>query len=130
MKKFKEYAIVYCVGSVCYSLLEVLWRGFTHWTMTLTGGFCFLCYYIFTNKKKKWRLWKKCLCGSGIITAIELLVGCVVNRICRWHVWDYSHMFGNILGQVCVLYSILWFALCVPVTQLCALLRKNVFHNQ
>lgn len=43
MEKFKEYAAVCTVGSVGYSAIEVLWRGFTHWTMALTGGVGFCC---------------------------------------------------------------------------------------
>ncbi len=26
-------------------MVEILWRGYTHWTMTLTGGVCFLVLY-------------------------------------------------------------------------------------
>ena len=46
MEKFKEYAAVCTVGSVGYSAIEVLWRGFTHWTMALTGGVGFLLLLI------------------------------------------------------------------------------------
>lgn len=129
MKIFKEYAIIYCIGSVSYSLLEIIWRGFTHWTMSLTGGACFLCFYIFNNKKKKLHLVKRCLSGCGIITFFELVVGCVVNRILHWNVWDYSHLFGNILGQICILYSFFWFILCAPMTFLCKFIKKNVFFD-
>lgn len=46
MEKLKEYAAVCTVGSVGYSAIEVLWRGFTHWTMALTGGVGFLLLYL------------------------------------------------------------------------------------
>ena len=39
-------------------------------------------------------------------------------------VWDYSGRFGNLLGQVCPLYTGLWFLLCIPVYGLAGLVRK------
>ena len=39
---FKEASVIFVVGEIGYSLLEILWRGYTHWTMSLTGGLCFL----------------------------------------------------------------------------------------
>lgn len=38
MAKTREYAFVYLFGGIMYGLMEVIWRGHTHWTMTLTGG--------------------------------------------------------------------------------------------
>ena len=37
MDKIKEYFVVFASGGIIYSLIEVVFRGFTHWTMTLTG---------------------------------------------------------------------------------------------
>ena len=42
MDKFKEYLIVFSSGGIIYSLIEVIFRGFTHWTMTITGGVALL----------------------------------------------------------------------------------------
>lgn len=118
MKRVKELSFVYLIGAAGYSLIEILWRGFTHWTMTLTGGACFLCIYITNAKLKAARLWERCLIGSGIITTAEFCVGCVVNIALKWNVWDYSSMHFNLLGQICPLYSALWFVLCAPVSAL------------
>ena len=46
MEKLREYAAVCTIGSVGYSAIEVLWRGFTHWTMALAGGVGFLLLYL------------------------------------------------------------------------------------
>ena len=45
--------------------------------------------------------------GTAFITAAELAVGLVVNRALGWQVWDYSREFGNVLGQICPLFSFL-----------------------
>ena len=40
--KIERTALFLFVGGISYGLLELLWRGRTHWTMLL-GGVCFLC---------------------------------------------------------------------------------------
>ena len=126
MKKRKRrfgLLAIFAVGAVGYSLLELLWRGYTHWTMAVTGGVCFSAIYALEKKLRRCELWLKCLAGTAVITAAEFLVGCVVNRGLGWGVWDYSARRGNLLGQICPLFSLIWFALCVVLFPLCALLR-------
>lgn len=124
MRKFGEYSTVMSIGAVSYSAIEILWRGFTHWTMALTGGVCFLAIYIVEACNESTPLWKKCLAGSLIITLAELIVGFIVNILLGWKVWDYSEMKLNFCGQVCPLYSFLWFLLCIPASYACGGLRR------
>ena len=126
MRKIKEYGTVFGIGSIGYGITEILWRGYTHWTMILTGGICLLCIYLNEKHHCSEAIWKRCLVGSLIISLSEILVGFVVNMVLGWGVWDYSSLPMNLFGQVCMLYSALWFLLCLPVTQLCAWLR-NIF---
>ena len=53
----KESAVVYLVGSVCYTLLELVWRGYTSWTMTATGGICLSLLYRMRGQLGHLRLW-------------------------------------------------------------------------
>lgn len=124
MKKTKEYSLVYTIGAVGYSAIELLWRGWTHWSMALTGGACFLGFHIMNAHYAKERLFTRCLRGCTIITAIEFCVGCVVNLGLNMQVWDYSKMRGNLFGQVCPIYTILWFFLCIPMNYLSHGLKK------
>ena len=57
-------------------------------------------------------LWRQILTGACIITALELGTGCIVNLWLCWDVWDYSGVPGNILGQICPQYFVLW----IPVS--------------
>ena len=50
-----------------------------------------------------------------MITGIELVFGLVFNRVLQLGVWDYSAQWGNVLGQICPLFTFLWFLLCIPV---------------
>ncbi|WP_040197309.1 putative ABC transporter permease [Candidatus Soleaferrea massiliensis] len=124
--KLKEYSVIYLIGSVGYSLIEILWRGFTHWSMAITGGLCFVLLH--KNNLKHWSssIWTKCARGAMIITSVEFSVGCVVNLVLKLDVWDYSKLHFNILGQVCPLYSVLWFFLCIPLTFLTPVLHRRL----
>jgi uncharacterized membrane protein len=124
MKIIKEYSIVFAIGGVIYSLIEILSRGFTHWTMTITGGAAFLTLYMINIKMKAKKLITKCFIGSLAITAIEFIVGIIVNRQLNMGVWDYSNQRLNIMGQVCPLFSIIWFLLCIPGFILCFAIKK------
>ena len=88
----KEKATAFAVGATGYPCIEILARGHTHWSMALQAAL-----------------------GTAFITAAELAVGLVVNRALGWQVWDYSREFGNVLGQICPLFSFYWFLLCLPV---------------
>ena len=125
MKKIQEFFCVYSLGAIVYCLIEVLFRGFTHWTMGLTGGATLLGIYGVNEKYKDVPLYKRCLMGCGIITVLELLVGLLVNKVFRLHVWDYSARPLNIFGQICPLFSFLWFLLCFPACLLCKFLKKQ-----
>ena len=53
-------------------------------------------------------LWQQILIGAAGITVLEFCTGCIVNLWLGWDVWDYSGMPGNILGQICPQYMLLW----------------------
>ncbi len=115
-KPWKKYILLFFVGAAGYGLLETLFRGFTHWTMILTGGFVLIILYYVNSKNENAPIWQKALVGALIITMIELAVGCVVNLWLGWNVWDYSGYAYNFLGQICLAFTILWFFLCIPLS--------------
>ncbi len=119
MRSLKKYCSIFTFGGITYGLIEILWRGKTHWSMLVTGGACLLSLYKIYDKMKHPTLIKKCLVGSTVITTYEFIVGCIFNLWLKLKVWDYSHMPFNIKGQVCLLYSVLWGLLCIPISMIC-----------
>lgn len=117
-----EYLLVYLSGAALYGLLELCWRGWTHWTMLLCGGFCFTLMYFISMSAMP--LWRKCLLSATAITTVEFYTGCLVNLRLGWQVWDYSAMPFNLLGQICPQFLLLWLALSLPGLGLCTLLRR------
>ncbi len=123
----REYFLVIAIGGVGYYALEVAWRGWSHWSMALTGALCFALYYRLCRTPLP--LWQKALAGAAIITGVELCVGIIVNLWLGMGVWDYSNLPINLWGQVSLRYSLLWFALCLPLTGVCTKLRRGVFRQ-
>lgn len=122
----KENGIIFFIGFLGYGVMEVAFRGYTHWTMLLTGGLCFvLLYHVFWWLREE-SAWIRCLAGGLIITGMELAVGCLVNLWLGWGVWDYSHFRWNLWGQICLLFFVLWFFLCAPVSWLAIRMGRSM----
>lgn len=115
----KKYSALFMFGGLIYGIIEVLWRGKTHWSMLITGGSCFIALFKVFSKIKDKSLIKKCIVGSFIITLYELCSGCIFNLWLKLKVWDYSELPLNFKGQICALYSFLWGLLCIPINFVC-----------
>lgn len=104
----KKFIRLFCIGGGAYNLIEVLWRGHSHWSMFLVGGTCFhVIGAIGTRLRRRSRLAIGSACALAV-TAVEYVSGFVLNRRLKLNVWDYSKMPANLNGQVCLLYSVLW----------------------
>ena len=99
-----QYLLIYAAGGLLYGLIEILWRGWTHWSMVLCGGLCFLVMYLISGLPLC--LMKKCVLSLG------------------WNVWDYSAERLNLLGQICPRFALLWLLLSVPGLWLCSRIRR------
>ena len=108
-----------------YGLLEVLWRGHTHWSMLLCGGLCLSLMYLVSSMDIHFLL--KVILSAAIITWVEFTAGCLINLRLGWQVWDYSYMPGNIMGQICPQFCLLWLGLSAPGLYLCSLIRNLLF---
>ena len=108
-RKVDKYAALLVTGGLLYIILEMAWRGRSHWTMFLLGGICFISLGLI-NEVLPWDmpLWQQILTGACIVTTLEFLTGCIVNLWLGWGVWDYSGLPGNVLGQICPQYCLLW----------------------
>lgn len=109
MRALKQI-ILFCVGGLLYVLCELMWRGYSHWTMFLVGGICFIMIGLINEVLPlDMTLVRQMAIGAAIITTVEFVSGCIINLWIGWNVWDYSGLPFNILGQVCLPFSFLWF---------------------
>lgn len=104
---------LFFIGGKLYTLIEILWRGFTHWTMFILGGGCFVIMGLLNEYRFSWKdlLLKQSVISAVIITIFEFITGCIVNLWLGWAVWDYSSLPFNLLGQICLYYFLLWIPL-------------------
>lgn len=104
-------AIIFLTGGFGYGAIEILSRGYTHWSMILTGGICVVGLCEITQRVKF--MPAAAALGAVMITAIEFFVGAAVNLLGGMAVWDYSREWGNVLGQICPRFTLYWFLLCL-----------------
>lgn len=119
MKQLPKYVFLFWFGGSFYITLEVLWRGYSHWTMGVLAGIVFIAIGLL-NKVWGWEtsLILQTIVGVLIATVGEFVTGCVVNLWLGWNVWDYSNMWGNVLGQICPQFILLW----IPITLIAIIL--------
>ena len=121
--KLGKYPLLFCAGGLGYTGLELLWRGWSHGAMFFAGGTCFLLLGQLKNQPP----WAKALAGAGIITAVELGFGLLLNRDFR--IWDYRSAPLNFLGQICLPYSLLWMPVGLGGAECYRFLDKKMTHT-
>ena len=117
-----QYFLIFVLGGMGYGLLEIIWRGHTHWTMLICGGICFLLMYLISAADMNFL--RKGILSAAAITTAEFFTGCLVNLRMHWHVWDYSSVRFNVLGQICPLFTLIWLLLSAPGIRLCQRLHE------
>lgn len=112
MKSIFKYLFLFFFGGGLYCLVEMLFRGYTHPTMIIVGGVCFLVCGML-NEVIPWEmpLSKQMLICAILITIIEFASGIVLNIYLQLNIWDYSNMPFNVKGQICLLFTVIWYFL-------------------
>lgn len=99
-------------GGATYCTIEVFVREWSHWSMFLLGG---LVFVVVGSMNQLWGwetgLIKQIAAGVAVTLAGEFVTGCIVNLWLGWNIWDYSDFPGNILGQICPQFALLWIPL-------------------
>ena len=106
-------------GGTVYFLLEVAWKTATgepqriSWTM-LVVAILLTIPVERCGEQLPWRvpLWLQALCCAVLVTVVELAAGLILNVWLGLGVWDYSHLPGNVLGQICPQFFAVWWGLC------------------
>lgn len=119
------------IGGTTYFCIEMLWRGHSHWTMTLVGGICFVIIGCI-NEFFPWELGmvQQSLIGATAVTIIEFVAGLILNIWLKLGIWDYSNMPFNIMGQICLPFFFAWIALAAVAIVLDDYLRHWLFKEE
>lgn len=131
MKRMFEYTVLFIYGGVIYYFMELLYRGYSHLTMILVGGLCFICIgrlnEIYANQLL---VVEEMAIASAVVTAIEFLAGVILNIWLKLDIWDYSNLSFNLLGQISLQTSMLWLLLAFPAIYLDGYLRYWMFDGK
>ena len=115
MQTFKwlcKHTILFLLGGCMYLAIELAWRGYSHPSMFVLGGICFVIVGLINQVlPRNTGLFWQSIIGASFITAAELVTGLIVNRWLGMQIWDYSDMPGNLWGQVCPQFIVAWLAL-------------------
>ena len=131
LKLLSKYFFLYIIGGAIYYNIEILWRGYSHWTMFVLGGIAFLfCGIINEFTTWEYPLWKQVLRADAFVVMAEFITGCIVNLWLGWNVWDYSDLKWNILGQSCPQFALLFAPLCLLAIILDDYLRYWFFKEE
>ena len=121
----KKYSLLFIIGAVGYAAIEVIWRGRTHWSMMLAGGLCFVIFSLVAGwLQGRSILIKAAVCAIGV-TAVEFIFGVIFNLWLGLGVWDYSSMPMNILGQICLPFTLLWGGIAILFLPLAEVINQD-----
>ena len=109
-----KYPFLFMLGGSFYNIIELTARGYTHWTMYLLGGLCFVLLGFIPRLLPGRPLMVHMLAGGALITLLELAAGLILNIGLGWEVWDYSKRLLNFKGQICLKHTTFW-CLITPV---------------
>ena len=77
MASVLKYFFLFSFGGIVYVLIEMLWRGYSHWSMFILGGICFVLLGLI-NKKYTWDI-DGTDCSLWIKKKINLIKSCLNN---------------------------------------------------
>ena len=128
MRKTSEYIFLWALGGSIYYLLEMGFRGFSHWSMFIVGGLA-LCFCTYQGEVMKWTeaLWIQVIRSVIFVTSLEFITGIIVNKYLQIGVWDYSDQPLNLWGQICVPFMILFSGLLVVAIWLGGTISYRLF---
>ena len=132
MKRLCKHLILFAAGGCIYYLIEMLFRGYSHWTMMVLGGICFVLIgkineSFFTERMP---LLLQGIIGACIVTALEFVSGLILNVWLGLDIWDYSSQPYNVMGQICLLFSMLWILLSIVAVVVDDWLRYLLFGEE
>ena len=84
---------MFILGCAFYTLVEMLWRGYSFRLMSLSGGLIFVVGGTLNNKFS-WKLDLLLQCGiiSVLVTLLEAIVGNIDYYFLHLNMWDYSNI--------------------------------------
>lgn len=121
---------LFIVGFCSYITIESCFRGYSYFLMGICGGISVVIIDKL-NSKISWNmdiLLQGCI-GSIIITAMELTVGIICKIYAFEPMWDYSNIWMNYDGIICLPFSLIWIFLSIVAILLADTINYYIFNE-
>ena len=131
MKLWRSLILFY-IGGMVYILVELVWRGWSHPSMFVVGGFCFVMIGELNGNLLRWNtpLAAQAVLCACAVTLVELISGLILNVWGGLNVWDYGNLPFNFMGQICLYYFLLWIPMSVAAIWADDWLRHLLFGEE
>ena len=129
--KYIKNIVLFFVGFSFFIMIEQIYRANTYIISGIMGGLSMILLdKINDNISWDMDLRLQCLIGTGIITTIEFIVGVLDRVVLHLNMWDYSSVWGNLWGIICIPFSICWFFLSGVAIVIADIINYHVFDGE
>ena len=130
-KRLLEYVFLWAIGGALYYAFEIIFRGYSHWSMFVLGGIC-MAFFAFQGRSSRWRepLWIQIIRCTVFVLAGEFITGLIVNKWLDIGVWDYSDQPFHLFGQICLPFAVIFSGLCAAGILLDGYLLHWIFKEE
>ena len=88
-----KFLFLFVFGGSIYYGIEMFTRGFSHWSMFILGGICFiLCGRLNEKQRGRYTLLQQMFLSMLMITFLEFCAGVILNLWLKLDIWDYSRI--------------------------------------
>lgn len=108
-KRVSEVVFLMAAGGSLYYLIEIGFRGYSHWTMFVLGGLA-LTFCSFQGEVMHWSepLWLQIFRAVLFLTSLEFITGIICNKWLKIRIWDYRDQPLQLWGQICLPFIVLF----------------------
>lgn len=112
--KIVKFIVLFSFGFFTYMLIELIYRQYTFVLMGIVGGIMFLILDQINNKIS-WDvdILLQGVIGSLIVTFFEFVIGSLFLKGYLPIMWDYSNLWMNYKGIICLPFSLAWIGLSI-----------------
>ena len=129
-KTILKNVVLSVVGGLSYGIIELIYRQKTYYLMILCGAIAI----ILLDKINDYISWdmdillQGCI-GSLIITGMEFTIGNLYLMGILPKMWDFSNVWLNYKGIICLPFSLIWILLSICAILLADTINYYVFHE-
>lgn len=108
-KRVSEVMFLMAAGGSLYYLIEIGFRGYSHWTMFMLGGLA-LTFCSFQGEVMHWSepLWLQIFRAVLFLISLEFTTGIICNKWLKIGIWDYRDQSFQLWGQICLPFIVLF----------------------